>query len=103
MHLGSVPSCAPARSKGEHNLAGTLFLDCVPQGNGSAPACFIDDNLAGKPAACEPATADAAAPLQTVLVTPVGTDGLAGSLCQVQVSSFMLQCCPDVVFCGSLQ
>ena len=102
MDSGSVLSCTPAGSDGKHNLAGTLFLDCVPLGNSSAPACFIDDNLAGKPAACEPATADAAAPLQTVLVTPVGTDGLAGSLCQLQVSSSMLKCCPDVVCCGSL-
>ena len=76
----------PHASRALH--AGTLFLDCVPLGNSSAPSCFIDDNLAGQPASCAPAAADSAAPLQTVLTTPVGTDGLAGSLCQLQVSGW---------------
>ena len=75
------------RTTAKAPLAGTLFLDCVPLGNSSAPSCFTDDDLAGQPAACAPAAADSAAPLQTVLTTPVGTDGLAGSLCQLQVSS----------------
>lgn len=64
---------------------GSLLLDCNTFGNDTW-SCYTSADGAARPTECLPAGSNSTVPLQTLLSTPSGSDGLPGSLCSVEPS-----------------